>query len=185
MKAKELVFNKAVNTIINNRMLRHAVSSQLDKFIYNRVVVEKTTDIPLADIKMFQFLSAILKTASINLDKGNISPDVLRKMIHLIARGDIKIKRSQKIGDIHIKFKEKYKQYPPLFIVLSPTQVCNLNCLDCYASSDRTTNRSLPYHVVEKIMDDVYYLMGRKLVVISGGEPFMYKSVRKNSFKHF
>ena len=185
MKANELVFKSAVNTIINKKMLRHAVSSQLDKFIYNRVVVEKTTDLPLADIKMFQFLSAILKTARINLDKGNVSQDVLRKMIHVVVRGDLKIKRTQKIGDIQIKFKEKYKQYPPQFIVLSPTQVCNLNCLGCYASSDRTTNKSLTYNVVEKIMDDVYYLMGRKFVVISGGEPFMYKSEGKTLLNIF
>jgi len=126
MKSNELVFSTLVNTIINNKMLRHTVLSKLDKFIYNRVVVDKVSDIHFANIKIFQFLSAILNTVKINLDKGNISPKILLKLINMLTGGEFKITKEQKMDDLQVKFKEKYKQYPPLFIVLSPTQVCNL-----------------------------------------------------------
>lgn len=185
MKANKLVFNTIVNTIINNNMIRHIVSSQLDKFIYNRVVVDKVSDIHFANIKIFQFISAILNTARINLDKGYVSPKVLHKLINMLTGGEFKITKEQKMDDLQVKFKEKYKQYPPLFIVLSPTQVCNLKCQDCYASSDRTTKQSLQFNIVEHIMDDVYNLMGSKFIVISGGEPFMYRSNGKTLFNIF
>ncbi len=65
---------------------------------------------------------------------------------------------------------------PPGFIVLAPSQRCNLQCTGCYAGSTNRTVSMLPYSIVDRIISDVHDVFGRRFVVITGGEPFIYKS---------
>ena len=55
--------------------------------------------------------------------------------------------------------------------VVEPTNVCNLKCPGCYASSEHTGSE-LPYQVLEQI-DDEMKEIGVTLTTISGGEPFI------------
>ena len=79
------------------------------------------------------------------------------------------------------EFKKKYGTEPPSFLVFSPTQVCNLKCLDCYACST-LNSKTLPYDIVDKVVDEVYNEWGSRFMTISGGEPFMYKNNGKTLF---
>ncbi len=73
-------------------------------------------------------------------------------------------------------FKEKNGLLPPRFITLSPTKRCNLKCTGCYAASSRDTNITLDYNIVSRILREKKELWGSYFTVISGGEPFLYKS---------
>ncbi len=176
MKTKEIFFQKAVETIIFNKHLRPIAAKQLDNYVFNKF----SKDIGFAsyDERMirYQFYSAILNIAEKNLEKGYYSKVGMKKMIHSLTGNKFVMKSDDKIGNIQIDYKLKYGEYPPGFIVLSPSQRCNLQCTGCYAGSTNQTVSTLPYSVVDKIIGDLHDLFGRKFVVISGGEPFMYKS---------
>jgi len=63
----------------------------------------------------------------------------------------------------------------PLFITLSPTRNCNLQCTGCYAGSGGGHKATLPFEVVDKILTQKKELWGSFFTVISGGEPLAYR----------
>jgi MoaA/NifB/PqqE/SkfB family radical SAM enzyme len=63
--------------------------------------------------------------------------------------------------------------------VVSPTKACNLRCVGCYADSG-TDREKLDWQVFDRILSEVKDLWGKQAVVISGGEPFAYRSNGKN-----
>jgi MoaA/NifB/PqqE/SkfB family radical SAM enzyme len=129
---------------------------------------------------LYNFFSAVSYSTQRNLDKGYISTKVTKKLKDNLL-GDMLFSsdNSNVRKDIHLKFKEKYGINPPNFITLSPTQRCNLQCTGCYAASNNKTTPTLPYTVVDKIVWEAKNIIGVKFIVISGGEPFMYKSEGK------
>lgn len=76
-------------------------------------------------------------------------------------------------------FREKYGQYPPGFLTISPTRVCNLNCQGCYAGTEERPD-TLPFSVFDRLLREMEELWGASYVVISGGEPFLYRSEGKD-----
>jgi len=56
---------------------------------------------------------------------------------------------------------------------------CNLNCKGCYAGSSTRTDASLPYEVINRILNEKLELWGSHFTVISGGEPFIYRDGKK------
>jgi len=113
-----------------------------------------------------------------NLDKGYMSKHAIQKAVSTLLKNAF-----LKDGYVTIlpqKFEQKYGINPPSFIVLSLTQMCNLNCVGCYSASNAKTSAKLPYEVVDKIVNEVRYQWGVPFVVISGGEPFMYKDNGKS-----
>jgi len=63
----------------------------------------------------------------------------------------------------------------PIVLVLSPSNACNLKCEGCYASGYRKAD-SLPPSLVARILEECDDL-GIFLIVLSGGEPFLYPHV--------
>jgi MoaA/NifB/PqqE/SkfB family radical SAM enzyme len=176
MKSKEMIFQKAVEIIISNNHLRPIAARQLDNYMFNKF----SKDVGFASyeerIKRYQFYSSLLNIAEKNLAKGYYSKTGIKKMIRSITGSKFIMKAKDKIGKIQNEYKSKYGEYPPGFIVLAPSQKCNLQCTGCYAGSTNHTVSTLPYSVVDRIIRDVHDVYGRKFVVISGGEPFIYKS---------
>lgn len=70
---------------------------------------------------------------------------------------------------------------PPSFILLDPTEACNLHCRGCWAGKYQV--RTLPWEVVDRVLDEAKDL-GIHWVVLSGGEPFAYRHLRKMLAKH-
>ncbi|MCK4661644.1 MAG: radical SAM protein [Bacteroidales bacterium] len=177
MKTKELIFKKLTDAVISQKQLRYFAIDQLDKYMFNEMVIKYDgTDDHDTQLARYHFYSALSHSVQRNLDKEYISNNAIMKLKDTLI-GNTLIRSSQdKIKDIHIKYKEKYGEYPPNFITLSPTQRCNLQCTGCYAASNENTSHTLPYNIVDKIVSEVYNIFGNKFIVISGGEPFMYKS---------
>jgi MoaA/NifB/PqqE/SkfB family radical SAM enzyme len=170
MKATEFLLSEVLNVILNQKKSRHLTAKKFDKFMYKKFS-ESDENSPKTNYFRYLYHSSVLNTIVRNLDKKYYSKKGIEKIIKLIV-SDSTFNKKNKPGEKSELFKTRYGDYPPGFITLSPTQRCNLNCTGCYASSDKTTVPTLSYPVVDRIMDEVYH-------VISGGEPFLYKSEGK------
>ncbi len=168
---KKIVFSPP---IIRNQFLK-----KFEKKFY-RDLVEKNLEFPKeVQEKKYEFMIAMLYGGLRNLDKKNISKKTAERTINTLVKYSFIQKELNK--KIREKFKKKYGIPPPSFIVLSPTNKCNLHCVGCYASS-RTNAPTLSYKTVDKICDEVYNEWGNRFMTISGGEPFMYENNGKTLF---
>jgi len=178
MKIEETLFKNLTDTVISQKILRHITVGKLDKYMLNKMVTKYNgKDDDDTQLARYHFFSAILHSLQRNLDKGYISTNVAKKLKDTLVGDNLLISNEYKIKrDEHYKYKEKYGEFPPNFITLSPTQRCNLQCTGCYAASNKHTTPTLPYNIVDKIVWEARNIMGIKFIVISGGEPLMYKS---------
>ncbi|HHF58182.1 MAG TPA: radical SAM protein, partial [candidate division WOR-3 bacterium] len=123
----------------------------------------------------YYLLKSMIRSVERNVDKGYVSKEVASRIIHTLVKGAI-------IGDTkeaQETFYEKYGIYPPAFIVLSPTQLCNLHCTGCYAAASHKTARKIPFEVSRRILKEIHDEWGARFVTISGGEPLMYEDEHK------
>mgnify|MGYP005843126145 CR=1 FL=1 len=81
--------------------------------------------------------------------------------------------------DQRSEFVQKHSFEPPLFLTISPTKRCNLHCEGCYANSTSKDSDTLEYSILTRIIKEKNQLWGSYFTVISGGEPFLYKSESK------
>jgi len=159
--------------IAASKKMRKPLLDKLEKHIYKKIVTEELDNFPKSiQEKKYYFMKAMLRGMVGNLEKGHISNSVIKRIINtLVVNSFINIKSNEKMQD---QFAKKEGVYPPNFIVLSPTQKCNLNCIGCYADSHAKSAATLPFGVVDRIVDEAYNKWGNRFMTISGGEPFMY-----------
>jgi MoaA/NifB/PqqE/SkfB family radical SAM enzyme len=125
-----------------------------------------------------QYVINLMHQGLKNLDKGIISKEYLKKVAETLGRGIWgESSRSQEAAQ---KYREKYGINPPAFCTISPTQKCNLHCSGCYAASHARTLASLPYWIVERLVREMRDILGASFIVISGGEPFLWKDGEKS-----
>jgi MoaA/NifB/PqqE/SkfB family radical SAM enzyme len=181
---KPEVISKALVAMVNQRHLRSFLAGKIDKYIYKEMVNDASGDLRAVQEKRYQFLSAILHCVVTNIDKGYISTDITRTIIDVLVRSHFTCENQGSNVTVE-KYKEKYGEEPPTFIVLSPTQKCNLMCIGCYASSTADTSATIPYEYVDKIVSEVHDCFGSRFITISGGEPLAYHSEDKTLFDIF
>ncbi len=107
------------------------------------------------------------------LRKGHICDQAAQRFVKF-ARNSIKVK-----NPIGKAFKEKFGDYPPGFLTISPSRACNLTCKGCYAGTEDAP-ATMDFVTFNRIIREMDELWGARFVVISGGEPFMYKSDGKD-----
>ncbi len=103
----------------------------------------------------------------------NISPKVISKISSilpvLIAKGtQVRSELAKKHG---------YSS-TPAFVMVSPTNICNLKCLGCYAG-ENYNKHILDFDIFDWIINEMKEKLATRFFVISGGEPFAYKSKGK------
>ena len=177
-RMKPDVISSTLIKMVNHKHLRKMFVKRADDYIYKSLVKEDKEDLEHVKLKRFQFLSAMLHCVVRNVDKGNVSPEIIRKIVDVLVENNLICEDQSYIQAVE-KFEEKYGEPPPTFIVLSPTQICNLNCIGCYASSTSKTAATIPYTIVDRVAGETHDLWGSRFMTISGGEPFMYKSEGK------
>ncbi len=79
-----------------------------------------------------------------------------------------------------VPFITRHGFEPPSFLTISPTRRCNLRCSGCYASSTIEDGATLEYELFRRILREMRDDWGSHFAVISGGEPFLYRSHGKN-----
>lgn len=177
-KTKEKVLEGILKTsllFLDVSLLRGLLIRKMEGYLWRRIVEEATDAIRPAQELKFYFVRNLLRTTDRHLRKGWLSKEVFHKMVRVFARGvlmeDIEYReRKQEVGD----------PATPSFVVISPTQACNLRCPGCYALSEPTRTFSLPYGVVSRIITEKTKFWHSHFTVVSGGEPFLWKSEGKD-----
>jgi len=159
----------------NHKHLRKLLVRRLDEYIFKNMVSDESADLRHVQTKRYQFLSAMLRCVFRNMDKGYVAPEVIKKIINVFVQNNL-VREDQSYNQAVETFRRKYGEMPPTFVVISPTQVCNLNCTGCYADSTAKTSSTIPYPIVDRIVAEAHDKMGCRFITISGGEPFMYRS---------
>jgi len=105
-----------------------------------------------------------------------ISSHVLRVILRLWGRVLLDSWRERPQAK---RFREKFGAAPPWFLVVAPTQACNLHCHDCYADTNAISSY-LSWPVLNRILAEAQALWAAPLVVFSGGEPLAYRDQGKD-----
>ncbi|UCE48355.1 MAG: radical SAM protein, partial [Phycisphaerales bacterium] len=162
--------SSTLKKMINHKHLRKLLTKRVDDYIYKKIVVDDSEDLQSVQIKRYQFLSAMLRCMVRNVNKGYVSSEIVEKIIDVFVQNNL-IRKDHSYNRAVEKYKEKYGEPPPTFIVFSPTQKCNLKCVGCYAASGTDTAATIPYPIVDRIIREVHDIFGGRFVTISGGEP--------------
>ncbi|MBW1941034.1 MAG: radical SAM protein, partial [Deltaproteobacteria bacterium] len=180
---KTIDLNSSISGLISNLFLKSQISrnlfeGQLKKYIKQKIFNNEESQASEVS-KQYQFFAlwAMYKSYIRNIDKGNISSKVTKRMIESFL-GSVLLRKNVSNEKRRI-FQNKHGMLPPSFITISPTKKCNLKCIGCYAASSPTTETTLNWTLLNRIMEDAYSNMGMRFFVISGGEPLLYKSENK------
>jgi len=165
-----LLKSEKIRNIVEKKLLRDLKKDLVEKNVRGRNQKENEY--------RYAFYEAGVNTFEMNYKKGYISKKFITNIVNRVLFQN-KLFEDMKIKE---KFYKQYNTYPPGFITLSPTKFCNLNCIGCYANSKNSYKETLPYRYVKKILEESYKVWGNKAIVISGGEPFLYKSEGKSLF---
>jgi len=111
-------------------------------------------------------------------EDGRLDPKVVGRVLGIFLSGVMEIAEKR-------RERENELDAIPLFITISPTQVCNLHCKGCYAGSSSQTRAQLSYEVLDWVLREKKRLWGSFFTVISGGEPFAYRDNGKDIFDVF
>ncbi|MBA2123416.1 hypothetical protein B9J78_00485 [bacterium Unc6] len=80
-------------------------------------------------------------------------------------------------------FLEETGRETPFFVLVCPTQLCNLKCPGCYTASGKNGD-TLKYEVFDRIVREIKELWGAHFIVLSGGEPLLYPRLFDIAKKH-
>jgi MoaA/NifB/PqqE/SkfB family radical SAM enzyme len=174
---KNFIFSNVLRELVNYKASRNYLLKKLDGYLYNSIVEKDDRNLKEVQEKKYHFMNSMLQSSVRNIEKGYFSKEVFKKLVQVLVENSFL--NGQTYSEKLEQFKQQYGEYPPNFIVLSPTQKCNLNCTGCYASSNAHTKPTLSYDMVDRIIGDVRDKFHSRFVTISGGEPFMYKSQGK------
>ncbi|MCI1779636.1 MAG: radical SAM protein [Bacteroidales bacterium] len=159
----------------DNKLGRKFIARRLDsKMYYSIVKNNQEEDLKAIKLKKYQWSSALLNRVVINMNKNYFSGKSLRKLSDVFINGAFQSDQTafQKYKD---SFYSKYGAETPGFLVISPSQKCNLKCTNCYACSNSETVPHLSYETFDRLVNEFRNEGGGRFIVISGGEPLMYK----------
>jgi MoaA/NifB/PqqE/SkfB family radical SAM enzyme len=124
-------------------------------------------------------MRALLHSIQRALERGQVSRGVLHALLHSALANYLDETEGEEYKNASAAFLRKHGgQRPPALMVISPTRTCNLRCTGCYASAGPSGER-MDWEVFNRIITEAKKLWGMRFFVISGGEPFTYRSQGK------
>ncbi len=177
---KKIIMDKLdfINSVIkysDSKIGNRILLNKMDKYLYNEVVTKrKPHQLLKVQEKKYEYVSAMLYRSLENVKKGYFSKDILNHIANTLIKESF-LKDDNKMKEAKDSFYKRNNFKAPNFIVLSPSQYCNLQCTGCYANSSNRKSNTLPFEVVEKICDEIINNFGVRFITISGGEPLLYK----------
>ena len=179
-KIKQNTYLFLIKKALDTKTGRKIILDQLDKRVY-KAIVEKGSEKHLREvqIKKYQWIKALIKNGLKKYERGYISSNVIEKLLEVLGLNNFFRESLTDVEKAKEVFRKKYNIEPPLFITISPTQVCNLRCKGCYAASSPETGITMPFDILDRILKENHDIFGSRFVVVSGGEPLMYRSQGK------
>jgi MoaA/NifB/PqqE/SkfB family radical SAM enzyme len=172
---------RAADIALSSATLRKVALTRADKALYDFYCVRRFEGLPLG-VQEFRHtaLMSLLHSIERAVVDGRISPRARRGILHSLV-GNVIAKARKNVAS----FIARQGYEPPAFVVISPTQRCNLYCTGCYSSSSAKCTATLAYDTFCRVLEDKRDDWGSHFTVISGGEPFMYRSQGKTIFDVF
>jgi len=111
MKINNKFFSQAVSTAITNKALRNITAKKIDKYLHEAFLKSGSNALPGMLEKRYQYTFSLLHCLKDNLDKGYVSPTVIRKTLKVFIGDNFKTDRIQKNTDTREIYLKKYGQY--------------------------------------------------------------------------
>ena len=169
--------------LAKNGLVQKVVASEIQKHLLKTLKASRSDPSCLATVQDDRIAMGIAITESIHrgLKGKHFSDAYLRGMLQVLIK-TLFIDRGN--PEQWQQFQEAFGKRAPSFLLLAPGKACNLRCPGCYSDSD--DNRSkLEWSLVDRIMEEAKTLWGERFFVISGGEPFAYRSEGKGIVELF
>jgi len=155
--------------------VREWALGRADRKLYDFYCVKRFEGLPLGIQETRQkTLMNLLRTFSKAIGEGRFSSKARRGLLQGLVFNSIGNARKNIRS-----FIERRGYEPPSFLVISPTQRCNLFCAGCYSASSSKSGGTLAYDTFCRIIEDKRDDWGSYFTAISGGEPLMYRSQGK------
>ncbi|MGB3091833.1 MAG: radical SAM protein [Candidatus Zixiibacteriota bacterium] len=165
-------FGSLLNAAMATGAVRSLILKKADKKIYELFVEINPQKRPRkVQEDKYVMTRNLLYAVDKALKNKHISPRV-RKGLLKVLLGNIFL-GSREGPD---RFKREHGSDPPGFLTISPGAACNLHCDQCYAGNLVEARSKLDFELVSQIIADKRKYWGSFFTVISGGEPFMWKS---------
>lgn len=160
--------------------LRRAVMRQIEKRVLAHVQRSASPCRPpqVTRDKM-DLMRALIRSLDRAMERRQVSRTVIRRLLRALVVNTI-LRQDERIERAEQRFSQRHEGHsPPITLVISPTKVCNLHCIGCYANSSRGTTDRLDWQVLERLVHEAKTLWGIRFFTISGGEPLAYRSQGK------
>ncbi len=165
--------------IAKNSKLRGYLLKKGYELAYKSLVIDNPDNRPIEMQKeKVRVILNLFEMADKRIKEGLLSPKVVQAMIKVLISNLVIPSKRQK--EVDKEFKKLYGRTPPAFLVIAPTKRCNLHCIGCYASSDSKSAQTIPYSILNRILNEKKQFWNSGFTVITGGEPFVYKSEGKD-----
>jgi MoaA/NifB/PqqE/SkfB family radical SAM enzyme len=162
----------------SRQLLLQYGEARLTDFLVNKN--ERPRGVPLqARRDAATVMCNLLRRINIGYERGYISGKYISKFVRPLVLAGAPDEEHDRT------FQQRYGMNPPMFLVCAPTQACNLKCEGCYANCDAGHTATMDYDVLVRMLEEKRDSWGSHFTVISGGEPFMYRSRGKTIFDVF
>lgn len=159
-----------------NPMIRSVVTHEAEKLLMGWLKDSRLDAGKLPGVEDDRTALGLAIIASINRALDN---DLSEAYVHAILQTLVKsLFYEQGDQTAAERFKAQYGMRAPTFLVLSPGKACNLRCTGCYADSTDAP-KTLEWSIIDRMIEEAKTLWGARFFVISGGEPFAYRSEGK------
>jgi MoaA/NifB/PqqE/SkfB family radical SAM enzyme len=166
--------------ISTNPKVRDLFLKRAEHAAYEYIIEENEDHRPIAVQKeKMQVMINLMETVFKRAEEGLYSKNVIKQGIDIFVRHML-FSPKGKAKKIIDNFKAKYGRRPPGFLVIGPTQKCNLKCKGCYAKSYSKTANTIPFSILDRIITEKTELWASHYVTWVGGEPTIYKSEGKD-----
>ena len=163
---------KMIDLVVTHDRFRDKALKYADKKVYEKYVKINEDKRPIGtQLDKYTIIMNMLRAIAGSLQEKSITKQVRMGLLKALA-ANVFLGGFDKIE----KFNKKYNFRPPTFITISPTKFCNLRCKGCYALSSKSSSEKLDYEILDRIITEKTELWGSHFTVVSGGEPFLYKS---------
>lgn len=159
--------------LTQNTKVRSLFLKRAEQAAYDYILNGNEDQRPMAvQREKLQIMLNLAETASNRIEEGLYSKNVLNQAMNIFFQHLI-FYPSGKNKHITETFEAQYGRRPPGFLVIGPTNRCNLRCKGCYAPKAPET---IPFSLLDTILQEKKDLWASYFNTWVGGEPMMYSS---------
>ena len=173
----------ALVRLAKNPLVQRAVAKQMNAHLLDMLKSSRSdpTFLPSVQDDRIAMATAIMESLYRTLKAKHFSDAYIHGMLQILVK-TLFVDRGN--PEQQEQFQEAFGRRAPSFLLIAPGKACNLRCPGCYSDSDDNKSR-LEWSLVDRIMQEAKDLWGERFFVISGGEPFAYRSEGKGILELF